>query len=118
MTWQYSQSTGVLTHNGNYVATGYAGAGNARNNPSMEGIANSGPIPTGRYHIGQPRHSNQTGPHILPLTPIGHNALGRHSFQIHGDNRTNDASTGCIIMPRSIRDRISSSQDNILEVVR
>lgn len=116
MPWQYSQSTGNLYHNGNLVATGYSGYGEARNNPGMEGAVNLGPIPAGQYSIGRPQDSRQTGPHVLPLNPVGHNAQGRHSFQIHGDNRTNNASTGCIIMPRAIRERISSSADNRLDV--
>lgn len=117
MAWRYHQGTGRLERGGVTVATGYSGAGNGRNNPGMESMQSIGPIPRGNYRIETPRDSAQTGPHVMPLTPVGHNALGRTSFQIHGDNATNDASTGCIILPRSVRDTISLSGDNELEVV-
>jgi hypothetical protein len=54
----------------------------------------------------------------MDLAPVGHNALGRDGFMIHGDNIRHDASTGCVILPRYIRDQISNSGDNQLEVVR
>jgi hypothetical protein len=54
----------------------------------------------------------------MALTPDGHDARGRDGFLIHGDNTRHDASTGCVILPRDIRDQISSSGDNEIEVVR
>ncbi len=55
-----------------------------------------------------------------PLTPRGHTALGRTSFQIHGDsiNAPGEASSGCIIMPRMVRERIWRSNDRLLKVVK
>lgn len=126
MAWEYSQSTGRLTRISAQgarieVATGYSGRDRGLNNPVMENVADTGPIPRGEYSIGNPRRSAATGPHIMDLTPVGHNANGRTNFQIHGDNATPapfDASHGCIVLPRSIRDRISGSGDNLLRVVR
>lgn len=43
MTWIYSQSTGILKHNGQFVAKGYAGKGIGKNDPKME-TASSGCI--------------------------------------------------------------------------
>ncbi len=36
---------------------------------------------------------------------------------IHGDNATNNASTGCIILGRAFREQIRDSGDNRLQVV-
>lgn len=121
MPWEYNQTTGEMKHNGQSVGRGYSGAGRrgsvSRNNPKMEAISNTGPIPQGRYLIGSPRKSAKTGPHVMDLTPIGHSAHGRSAFQIHGNNKTDDASSGCIIMPPAVRKRISSSGDNELVVI-
>lgn len=118
MHWTYSQSTGRLTRNGTTVATGYSGAGPGRNNPAAQATHNVGPIPRGTYSIGLPHDTHSHGPHVMALTPVGHNALGRDGFLIHGDNTRHDASTGCIILPRDIRNQISTSGDNTIEVVQ
>lgn len=118
--WQYSQSTGRLSHNGSSVATGYSGNGLGLNNPAMQGAPNSGPIPQGTWTIGSAYNSPNTGPRTLMLTPApGTNALGRSAFRIHGDNgRGNQsASKGCIIVGPSVRNQIIDSGDNVLVVV-
>lgn len=121
MSWEYNQTTGELRHNGQLVATGYSGAGmtaaTGRNNPAMEATANAGPIPAGQWRIGQAFNSANTGPNAIPLTPVGHTAHGRTAFQIHGNNATNNASTGCIIMGPTIRQQIINSGDTVLNVV-
>lgn len=125
MPWEYSQSTGELRRrqNGTHVlvGTGYSGINTGLNNPAMENRANTGPIPRGVWSIGNPRRSANTGPHVLDLRPVGHNAHHRTNFQIHGDNTTpqaHDASNGCIILPRNVREIISNSGDTVLHVVR
>ncbi|HIE40528.1 MAG TPA: DUF2778 domain-containing protein [Thiomicrorhabdus sp.] len=120
MEWEYSQSTGVLKFNHTKVATGYAGYGSAKNKSAMQHMKNVGPIPRGEYEIKAPRTSARTGPYVLPLLPVGHNALGRTHFQIHGDSRLNPgtASNGCIIMPRAIREKIWHSGIKKLRVIR
>jgi Tlde1 domain len=121
MPWTYSQSTGQLRHDGVLVGTGYSGAGTAaasgRNNPAMQGTANVGPIPQGLYTIGPLHNSPNTGPNVMNLTPNGHDALGRTDFQIHGNNATNNASHGCVIMPPAVRQAVSASADHQLTVV-
>jgi Protein of unknown function (DUF2778) len=116
MTWNYEQATGKLTHNTVFVATGYSGSGAGRNNTAMEAIRNIGPIPRGKYSIGVPYNTQTHGPHVMALLPVGHNALGRSEFLIHGDNRSHTASQGCIILGPQIRHRISGSGDKVLEV--
>jgi hypothetical protein len=119
MTWRYSQSTGEIFGNGRRLGTGYSGAGKGKNKPNMENIADTGPIPKGIYRIGPPYHNHKTGPHSMNLTPIGHNALGRSGFLVHGDSRKHpgQASSGCIILSPEIRTAISDSRDTILQVV-
>ena len=123
MPWIYSQTTGALTHNGLPVGTGYSGApnGGGRNNPGAEAVHHVGPIPRGRYTIGPPHHAPHSGQYVMDLTPVGHNAHRRTELQIHGESLTNppgDASEGCIVLPRNVRERIFRSGDHVLEVIR
>ena len=120
MPWTYSQSTGELRHNGALIGTGYSGAGliasSGRNNPAMQNIPNQGPLPTGQYQIGASYNHAQKGPTSMNLMPAGHNALGRSSFMIHGNNVQNNASQGCIILGPMLRQQIATSSDQILMV--
>jgi hypothetical protein len=119
MPWRYSQSTGRLSCNGIPVAIGYSGAPTAKNNATYETVRFTGPIPRGRYRIGRPHDTTAHGPHVLALTPVGHNAHGRDGFLIHGDSRSapGTASQGCIIIDINARHQISASGDNDLEVI-
>jgi hypothetical protein len=122
MAWTYHQSTGDLFHNGVFVGTGYSGAGKTlqegRNNGAMESVVKKGPIPRGRWKIGNPRNGTKMGPIAIALTPNPAGvALGRSGFFIHGDNKASNASEGCIILARGIRLEIVGSSDKILEVV-
>jgi hypothetical protein len=118
MPWLYSQITGELRRHGRLVGRGYSGTGPGRDNPAFEAVAFVGPIPRGQYRFGLPHQSPRTGPHVMDLTPEGHDAFGRDHLQIHGDKRTHDASTGCIVLDLDTRDIISSSSDNLLIVTR
>lgn len=122
MTWRYEQSTGRLSRNGKLVTTGYSGDGpehaEGRNNPDMESVKGKGPIPRGRWRIGNPRTSPHVGPLAMDLTPVGHDAHRRSAFMIHGDNAARDASKGCIILGKTFRQAIIDSADRDLEVVR
>jgi len=122
MPWTYHQATGQLFHNGVLVGTGYSGGGTTaatgRNNPSMQGLANQGPIPTGQYTVGASYQHPLKGPTSMNLAPLGHAALGRTGFMIHGNNVQNNASQGCIIMGPAIRQQIANSGDTVLNVVQ
>lgn len=107
--WAWVQAEGALYRDGKRVAVGYSGRGEGRNNPALQHVRATGPIPAGRYRIGAPRTSARTGPFVLDLTPSGHDALGRTAFQIHGDNARGDASSGCIVLPRAVRETIAAS---------
>jgi Protein of unknown function (DUF2778) len=122
MTWTYDQSTGDLFHDGEHVGTGYSGKGRklaeGRNNPDLQHVRNVGPIPGRHWRIGNAENHPTTGPLSIRLTPkTGTNTFGRAGFLIHGNNSANDASTGCIIMARGIREEILASDDKDLEVV-
>ena len=113
----YAQTTGMLAHDGVPVGMGYSGHAEGRNNPTMQAVHNVGPIPQGLYAIGPPHDTPTHGPHVMALTPVGHNALGRSGFLMHGDNVKHDASLGCIIMLRTVRDLVSASVDKQLTVI-
>ncbi len=118
--WTYEQATGNLMLNDRRIAIGYSGLGAARNNPHYQDIANVGPIPRGRYLIGPPADTRTHGPYVLRLTacdPLGMH--GRDGFLIHGDSQAHPGTTshGCIVLPRSARERIGQSEVELLDVV-
>ncbi len=119
--WQYNQLTGELIRNGQVVGTGYSGSrsGGGLNNPAMENVRGVGPIPSGPWRIGSPYDHDRKGPVTMRLTPDGHAAHGRTGFLIHGDSLSNpgDASEGCIVLPRGIRETIANSGIDVLEVI-
>ena len=117
--WTYAQSSGKLWDGkGQHIATGYSGADEGKNNPKLEALRNIGPIPKGMYVITDVYDSDSIGPLVIALEPHLHNCLGRTFFRIHGDSRTNpgEASKGCIILSRAIRERIADSNDRLLQV--
>jgi hypothetical protein len=121
MTWSYSQSTGALSHNGEFIDTGYSGHGDGFNNPNAQDDVDVGPLPQGNYTIGAVEaDGGRLGPYVMPLQPDAANRMfGRNGFFIHGDNRAmnNTASDGCIILSRLVRTLIAQSGDTNLTVV-
>jgi len=124
----YSQSTGRLTTEslspispGQLIGVGYSGAGEGKNDPSFDDVVDVGPLPAGHYKIGAPEdmEGGPHGPFVLPLTPDPANEMfGRSGFLIHGDtDPPGNASEGCIILPREVREAIAASPDKHLEVV-
>jgi len=83
----------------------YSGVPEYRNNPSAINIKDKGPIPTGAFYITGVTSSK--GPNTIVLQPDGNNDMyGRNDFRIHGDNSSNNASQGCIIMGPSGRQKV------------
>ena len=118
----YYQRTGVfLIHAGDtllYQAIGYAGRWDGRNRPEADHLATIGPLPRGFYRVGKPRRHPRLGPLALPLQPFQTNEMfGRAGFYIHGDNRTGDASHGCIILNRAAREAIVDLDVATVEVM-
>jgi hypothetical protein len=126
MTWTYEQATGKLRNpDGGTIAVGYAGGNcganpEGKNNPAMEAVKCVGPLPKGKYLFGNPHDDAHLGPFAIPLIPDPANEMfGRAGFYMHGDkvSAPGNASEGCIIMPRHIRELCAGSDDNELEVV-
>ena len=119
--WKYSQSTGELLNDaGEHVAFGYSGAQpDGYNNPEMQSVPDVGPIPQGRWTIvGPPVDMHPEGPYVLHLAPDpGTNTFARSGFLVHGDTAPpGNASHGCIIFARNIRQIVWESGDTDLLV--
>lgn len=117
----YHQRSGqMVADDGVVLDTGYAGKGSSKNDPDAQDVPNEGPLPRGLYTILAPVDTKTHGPYVLWLEPDAANQMcGRSSFGIHGDSvvHPGEASEGCIILPRSIRELIWQSGDHRLEVV-
>lgn len=110
----YVQTSGtfVLLHHEDdktVAYAGYSGAPGGLNNTTLEHKPNLGPIPRGRYLLGDPHDHPRKGPVVMTLFPHGHSAQGRSDFMIHGDNAKGDrsASKGCIVLDRTARAAIA-----------
>ena len=117
--WTWDQSAGTMTR-GKSVFRGYSGRDAGKNNPALQRAAGIGPIPQGRWTIGAPYASRNTGPYTLPITACdGTDTCGRSAFRIHGDSIASPgtASHGCIILPRLVREAVWNSGDHDLLVV-
>lgn len=118
--WTYVQLTGKIYRDGVYVFTGYAGRGKGLNNPQMQDVIATGPLPIGFYTMTEPR-KGKTGPYSMPLIPDPLNTMfGRSAFLIHGDNffANHTASDGCIALsPLAYRQAMWGSGDHRLRVV-
>jgi hypothetical protein len=120
--WKYSQSSGELFNAaGTLIDTGYAGKGNAKNDPDQQCVADMGPIPRGYYNIQPAVTHPKLGPVAIPLDPDTSNTMcGRSGFFMHGDKVSDpgNASEGCVIMKRTTREGVDASDDKRLQVVR
>ena len=117
----YSQEDGRLVHDFELpLGYGYSGHGEGKNNPALQHVPDVGPIPVGDYTIEPAINSPTHGPVAMPLSPDHANDMyGRGGFLIHGDSleHPGEASLGCIIMPRNVRDIVSAGTDRRLRVV-
>lgn len=123
MSWTYHQSTGKISHDGKPVSgQGYAGNGLLKNNPGGETRKGQGPLPRGTYAIaGYYVQHPSPGGHVLQLTPSpGSQMFGRSGFLIHGDSirAPGTASSGSIVLPLAVRQKIMASGDRALVVVK
>lgn len=125
MEFIYEQSTGCF-YLGDHqdgrtlVARGYSGKGDGLNMPLHQTSIGLGPIPVGMWEILAHIHHARLGPRAFPLKAYPDTqTFGRSGFYIHGDNRNanNSASSGCIILPRVVRDYIGRSGVRRLRVV-
>lgn len=115
----YSQKSGILQHDGNFVGAGWAGQGAGKNNPEMQNVSNIGPLPRGRYLIGAAYTHPKLGPVVMNLAPDPLNEMfGRSDFRIHGASFVNPelSSHGCIVLSKAIRILIDTGSDKLLDV--
>jgi hypothetical protein len=119
--WKYEQKSGaIIRPDGTLLAVGYSGrVPDGVNNPEKQCERDVGPIPRGYYTIERPKNSSQKKYYMRLTSHPETDTCGRDEFQIHGDNRSHTASTGCIaISPRALREEIWNSSDHVLRVVR
>lgn len=123
--WTWNSANGNLSRGGELVGTGYAGGDKGQrpdgvNNPALQNVHNVGPLPQGKYTIGEFLDRPTLGKFAGQLIPAPENEMyGRSGFYIHGDTEemNQSASDGCIILPYTIREQIANSGDTDLQVV-
>ncbi len=119
--WTYSQKTGLLSQDDHEVARGYSGNAEGKNNSAMQDVHNVGPIPQGDWTItGPPVDTKTHGPYVLKLSPNPETeTFGRSGFLMHGDSKEHPgtASQGCIVVPRTAREKVWTSGDRDLKVI-
>lgn len=105
----FQQSTGeVRDAEGAFIAKGWAGHGEGKNNPHLQDIHNIGPLPQGLYFVGPWEELHHgLGPWVAHLEQIEGDTFGRSAFYIHGPavdpSRFGQESKGCIVLPRASR---------------
>jgi hypothetical protein len=121
--WWYNQRTGDLDYvDGSEVVRrlgrGYSGLGAGLNNPDMQHVRDTGPIPRGLYTIGGQQDIGRLHGAMRLEPDPANNMYGRWGFLIHGDDGSGaqDASRGCIVLPPGVRRRIAASRDRRLRV--
>lgn len=108
VTCTYRQSSGHVTciddstNRVLFSVIGYSGTGEGRDSPQHNGSENVGPTPRGTWEIGAVVPGARTGPISIRIRHVGGETFpatrDRGTFLIHGDNRINDASEGCLIL--------------------
>jgi len=123
MGWIFAQRTGRMYHDGELFAVGYSGRYMGKNNPLMQNVKETGPLPVGIYRIEDAYTHPHLGPLTMNLKPDPANEMfDRSEFRIHGDSIESPgfASKGCIVLNHGYRMAINDaarSGDRLLEVV-
>ena len=122
LTLTYSQSDGTLTnYEVNVIANGWAGHGQAKNNPFMENERSLGPLPKGLYRVGEWQTHPRLGPLAAPLEQIEGETFGRSDFWVHGPSRNPDKygqeSNGCIVISKPQREIVHNMNPDFIQVV-
>jgi RHS repeat-associated protein len=127
--WVYDQSSGQLTHfpftfaetptalsmanvASDYQENGYSGYGVGKNNPAMEDVESVGPVPAGRWIIGNAFNGPLGKPEFRLSPAPGTDTHGRSAFLIHADSSKHpgQASEGCIVCSQTARRKIAQGQ--------
>lgn len=124
--WLWDQSKGELFKDGKFISKGYSGKGRGKNNPALQAMVGVGPVPRGKWKLHSVYNSQNVGPYAIVIKAVDatpgddrHDETGRSAFRIHGDSirAPGTASRGCIILPRTIRERMWKSADHDLTVI-
>jgi hypothetical protein len=111
MNLNYSQASGLVTDDtGQFVAKGWAGCGDGKNNPAMQMVHETGPLPQGIYRVEAWGRHPRLGPLTARLIQIQGETFGRDAFYCHGPSSKNygQESKGCIVIPRFDRERVAA----------
>jgi hypothetical protein len=111
----FEQSTGRLYGpDSEVLGVGYAGREAGKNNPSMEMVKGTGPLPAGNYvgiklfevHPTVGKYAIQLQPDAETRQTILSYGRDPDSFFMHGDSSEHPglASHGCIVQPRAVRE--------------
>jgi hypothetical protein len=91
---------------------------------SPDNTGPGGPLPAGRYHIGQAYAHRRLGNPTFNLDPLpGTDVFGGTDFRAHSDTRRRNrsASSGCEILPqdtrRALAQLVRAEPNTILEIV-
>ena len=111
MNLNYAQSTGKLTlDDGTLVAVGWAGRGPGKNNPALQAVKSTGPLPQGVYTVGEWHDHPRLGLMVARLIQTEGETFGRDEFFIHGASRNLDKfgqeSKGCIVLTHTEREEV------------
>lgn len=123
----FSQSTGIMSLNGQPIAQGWAGNDSRPgvnpdhihgfNNPDAQSIHCIGPLPQGTYTIGVWGDHPVVGANSAPLTQVEGETFGRNGFFIHGPGADPaNSSEGCIVIPHDQRLVVQATAETQLQV--
>jgi Protein of unknown function (DUF2778) len=119
----YEITSGKLfAADGTLAGEGYSGHPPHVNDVDAIQIPNVGPIPVGMWQAVAMRAFAPQGQFVLVLVPkAGTCTFDRSGFLMHGDlvnePGQEEASEGCIIMPRATREAVWQSADHDINVV-
>ena len=121
MNLNYAQSTGKVTlDDGSLVAVGWAGRGKGKNNPAMQAVKSTGPLPQGVYTVGEWRDHPRLGAMVARLIQTEGETFGRDEFFIHGASRNLDKfgqeSKGCIVLTHNNREEVKDLNPSTITV--
>lgn len=120
MQFVFNSTTGEFSDSSGLLALAYSGCGLGKNNPACQMDHDLGPIPQGKYEFLAPADHPLLGPVAIPIVPLPDTELfGRSGFFAHGDSieHPGEASHGCIILPRPVRELIVANPGSTLSVI-
>ena len=110
----------------------YSGRGQHRNKAASQDFEDFGPIPEGKWRVEEVTDQDYCMKHhltppVFRLVPdeqtekrVGDEGMGRKpsTFLIHGNNKENDASRGCIILNKSAREKLRNYEGGWIRVTK